>query len=83
MTACHTVYLQPRSTDMCVLQGTAGMSKLAPTQGRSMEEIVAATVPVGRMGQRSDIALACVYLASNAGSYVSGMLPFAATTLCS
>lgn len=54
------------------MQGTAGLSKLAPVEGKSMKDIVTASVPIGRMGQRSDIALACVYLASSAASYVSG-----------
>ena len=58
----------------CV-QGTAGMSKLAPTEGTNMEDMISATIPMGRMGERSDIALTCVYLASSAASYVSGAPP--------
>jgi NAD(P)-dependent dehydrogenase (short-subunit alcohol dehydrogenase family) len=45
----------------------AGMSKLAPGEEGSMEQVVTATIPVGHMGDRADIALACVYLASSAG----------------
>jgi peroxisomal 2,4-dienoyl-CoA reductase len=60
--------------------GTAGLSKLAPAGGASgesagpspMERMVARTVPLGRLGEREDIAWACVYLASAAGRYVSG-----------
>lgn len=55
-----------------MVQGTAGMSKLAPADGKSMEDMFAASIPLGRMGQRSDVALTCVYLASSAASYVSG-----------
>lgn len=44
-----------------------GLSKLAPGDGASMEAVVRAGVPLGRMGDRSDIALACVFLASSAG----------------
>lgn len=32
-----------------------------------MEQVVTAAVPLGRMGDKGDIALACVYLASSAG----------------
>lgn len=31
-----------------------------------MEDVVKAAVPLGRMGEKADIALACVYLASSA-----------------
>lgn len=50
------------------IRGTAGMVKLAP----GMEDSVAETVPIGRMGETRDIALTAVYLCSAAGSYVSG-----------
>ena len=50
------------------IRGTAGMTKLAP----GMQSTVAATVPVGRMGETSDIALSAVYLCSDAGAYVNG-----------
>jgi 2,4-dienoyl-CoA reductase [(3E)-enoyl-CoA-producing], peroxisomal len=55
------------------IKGTAGMSKLAP--GATEDDVadeVSKTIPVGRMGNKSDIALACVYLSSSAGSFVSG-----------
>jgi NAD(P)-dependent dehydrogenase (short-subunit alcohol dehydrogenase family) len=35
-------------------------------------ERVAATVPLGRMGLPEDVAAACLFLASDAASYVSG-----------
>lgn len=34
-----------------------------------MEEVVSSAIPLGHMGDRSDIALACVYLASSAGRW--------------
>jgi hypothetical protein len=58
------------------IRGTAGMAKLAP--GASEEAVskeIARTVPTGRMGVRSDIALACVYLSSKAADWVSGACP--------
>eukprot|EP00878_Enallax_costatus_P006580 GHUV01006898.1.p1 GENE.GHUV01006898.1~~GHUV01006898.1.p1 ORF type:complete len:244 (+),score=87.53 GHUV01006898.1:188-919(+) len=48
------------------IRGTAGMSKLAPGEEGAMEEVVSSAVPLGRMGEKTDIALACVYLASSA-----------------
>lgn len=45
----------------------AGMSKLAPGEEGKMEQVVCAAIPVGHMGEKADIALACVYLASSAG----------------
>ena len=50
------------------IRGTAGMSKLAP----GFEEMVAQTIPLQRMGERWDIAMAAVYLASPAGRFVTG-----------
>ena len=43
------------------------MSKLAPADGsQSVEDIVKGAVPLGRLGEKADIALACVFLASSA-----------------
>jgi 2,4-dienoyl-CoA reductase [(3E)-enoyl-CoA-producing], peroxisomal len=53
------------------IQGTAGLSKLAPGSDDALDA-VEQTIPVGRAGQRSDIALACVYLSCTAASFVSG-----------
>ena len=50
------------------IAGTAGLAKLAP----GAESMIAKVVPLGRMGDKEDIALACVYLASRAGRYVTG-----------
>lgn len=45
------------------IAGTAGLTKLAP----GAEQAVVREIPIGRMGQKWDIAMACVYLASSAG----------------
>jgi NAD(P)-dependent dehydrogenase (short-subunit alcohol dehydrogenase family) len=52
------------------IDGTEGMARLAPT-----EEIRAMTVkgvPLGRFGTPADIANACLFLASDLASYISG-----------
>jgi NAD(P)-dependent dehydrogenase (short-subunit alcohol dehydrogenase family) len=51
------------------------MSKLAPGEEASMEQVVTSAIPLGRMGDKSDIALACVYLASSAARCVSLCYP--------
>ena len=38
------------------------MAKLAPAAAEAMQEMVASSIPLGRMGKKGDIALACVYL---------------------
>ena len=50
------------------IQGTAGMAKLAP----GMEEMALQTIPLGTWGQKRDIAMASVFLASNAARFISG-----------
>lgn len=54
------------------IRGTAGLSKLAPGAETEMEERVVAEIPVGRMGEKVDIALAAVFLASPAASFING-----------
>ncbi|GAK63196.1 NAD-binding protein [Moesziomyces antarcticus] len=51
------------------ISGTEGMDRLAP---KGMEEAVAEMVPMMRMGAKSDIAAAGVYLFSDAASFVNG-----------
>jgi peroxisomal 2,4-dienoyl-CoA reductase len=56
------------------IQGTAGLKKLAGVDGdgKTLEDMVKEKIPVGRAGTAWDIAMAVVYLCSNAGSFVSG-----------
>lgn len=57
------------------IAGTAGLSKLAPADGSkasAVEDVVLGAIPLGRLGEKADIALACVFLASSAARFVSG-----------
>ena len=58
-----------------LLFAVAGMSKLAPGEEQSMEEVVRSAVPLGCMGEKQDIALACVFLASSAARWAVGEGP--------
>jgi len=48
------------------------MSKLAPGHETDLQTAVVDSIPIGRMGSKADIALACVYLASSAATFVTG-----------
>lgn len=54
------------------IEGTAGLAKLAPGSADAMKAAVTSTIPLGRMGRKWDIAMACVFLASPAASFVTG-----------
>ena len=54
------------------IDGTEGMDRLAPTE--KMREKVIQSVPMKRMGDPEDVALACLYIASDAGRYVNGQI---------
>ena len=52
------------------IRGTEGVNRLYEQQGRAEREL--ATIPAGHFGETSDIADACVFLASQAGNFVNG-----------
>lgn len=54
------------------VDGTEGMQRLAPTN--EMREAVRQSVPMERMGTPTDIANACLFLASPLASYVHGVV---------
>jgi NAD(P)-dependent dehydrogenase (short-subunit alcohol dehydrogenase family) len=54
------------------IEGTEGMERLAPTP--EAKERSAKSVPLGRMGTVDDIADVCMFLASDAARYVSGVV---------
>lgn len=43
---------------------TTGISKLAPGDEGGMEDFIKTAVPIGHLGDKRDIALTCVFLAS-------------------
>ncbi|MCH2164146.1 MAG: SDR family oxidoreductase [Marinovum sp.] len=54
------------------IDGTEGMARLAPTE--QMRKAVINAVPLGRFGTPDDVAQTCLFLASDAGRYVSGAI---------
>lgn len=54
------------------IEGTAGITKLAPGQGDALRALWQERIPLGRLGKKWDIAMAVVYLSSPASSFVNG-----------
>lgn len=54
------------------IDGTEGMARLAPTE--KIRTAVINSVPMARMGTPDDVAQACLFLASDAGRYISGAI---------
>jgi NAD(P)-dependent dehydrogenase (short-subunit alcohol dehydrogenase family) len=52
--------------------GTEGMQRLAPTD--AIRTAVEKSVPIGRLGSPDDIANACMFLASDLASYITGVI---------
>lgn len=52
------------------IQGTEGMKRLAPTQ--ELLDKVTDSIPLGRLGETSDIGKAAMFLASDMAEYVTG-----------
>lgn len=60
---CNTIAPGP-------IAGTEGVQRLYQATGMASAEV--AGIPLGRMGQREDVAQAALYLCSDAGSFVTG-----------
>lgn len=54
------------------IDGTEGMARLAPDEDARMRAL--AGVPLGRFGSPADVGNACLFLSSELGSYVSGVV---------
>jgi NAD(P)-dependent dehydrogenase (short-subunit alcohol dehydrogenase family) len=54
------------------IRGTEGMERLAPTD--ALRARVNAAVPLGRMGEKQDIANCAAFLGSDLASYISGVV---------
>ena len=54
------------------IEGTEGMKRLAPTP--EIHQRTLKSVPLQRMGTPEDIGNACLFLASDMGSYISGVI---------
>jgi NAD(P)-dependent dehydrogenase (short-subunit alcohol dehydrogenase family) len=54
------------------IEGTEGMARLAPDEAARMR--VVASVPLGRFGTPADVGNACLFLGSELGSYVNGVV---------
>ena len=79
MTQCMAIELAPdniRVNAICPVLGATGLTELFMGQPDSPEvrQKFMSTIPLGRMSQPSDIANACVWLAEDASSFITGVL---------
>ncbi|MGH9213614.1 MAG: SDR family oxidoreductase [Acidimicrobiales bacterium] len=73
LTQSLAVEFAPKVRVNCVTAGALDTPELHHQYGGDAYfEAVAATVPLGRMGRPEDIASACLFLASDAASFVTG-----------
>jgi NAD(P)-dependent dehydrogenase (short-subunit alcohol dehydrogenase family) len=73
LTQSLAVEFAPKVRVNCVTAGALDTPELHHQYGGDAYfSAVAATVPLGRMGRPDDIAAACLYLASDAASFVTG-----------
>ena len=79
MTQCMAIELAPdniRINAICPVLGATGLTEMFMGQPDSPEvrQKFMSTIPLGRMSQPSDIANACVWLAEDASSFITGVL---------
>ncbi len=79
MTQCMAIELAPdriRVNAVCPVLGVTGLTD-SFIGGPATPEVMArflATIPLGRMSTPQDIANACLFLAEDAGSFLTGVL---------
>ena len=79
MTQCMAIELAPdniRVNAVCPVLGATGLTEMFMGQPDSPEvrQKFMSTIPLGRMSQPADIANACVWLAEDASSFITGVL---------
>lgn len=79
MTQCMAIELAPdniRVNAICPVLGATGLTELFMGQPNSPEvqQRFLSSIPLGRMSQPSDIANACLWLAEDASSFITGVL---------
>ena len=79
MTQCMAIELAPdniRVNAICPVLGATGLTELFMGQPDSPEvrQKFMSTIPLGRMSQPADIANACVWLAEDTTSFITGVL---------
>ena len=73
LTASLAVEFAPKVRVNCVTAGALETDELRSAYGGDAYlEAVAATVPLGRMGRPPDVAKACLFLASEGASFITG-----------
>jgi NAD(P)-dependent dehydrogenase (short-subunit alcohol dehydrogenase family) len=73
LTESQAVEFAPKVRVNCVTAGALETDELHNAYGcDAYFEAVAATVPLGRMGRPPDVAKACLILASEAASFITG-----------
>jgi NAD(P)-dependent dehydrogenase (short-subunit alcohol dehydrogenase family) len=73
LTESLAVEFAPKVRVNCVTAGALQTEELYQQYGGDMYfEAVAKTVPLGRMGRPEDVAAACMFLASDAASFING-----------
>ena len=79
MTQCMAIELAPdniRVNAICPVLGATGLTEMFMGQPDTPEvrQKFLSTIPLGRMSQPADIANACVWLAEDASSFITGVL---------
>ena len=79
MTQCMAIELAPdniRVNAVCPVLGATGLTELFMGQPNSPEvqQRFLSSIPLGRMSQPADIANACLWLAEDASSFITGVL---------